>query len=131
MCIFCQIVAGEISADIIYEDEKTLAFLDNLPVHPGHILVIPKVHVINLEDVPETDLMAVSLTVKKMGALIKSRLGYEGYNVITNNDPVANQVIPHLHFHLIPRIKNDNLNIWPQTPYQKDELKEILEKLKA
>jgi histidine triad (HIT) family protein len=131
MCIFCKIIAGEIPAHRVYEDEKTLAFLDIMPVHPGHILVVPKHHAANLEEIEEGDLIAVSLTMKKMGRLLKEKLGYEGYNACTNNDPVANQEIPHLHFHLIPRIKDDGLGTWLQKPYNEGEAEEVLSKLKA
>jgi histidine triad (HIT) family protein len=130
MCLFCQIVAGEIPARRVYEDEKTLAFLDIRPVHPGHMLVIPKNHFNNLEEVEEDDLRAVILTVKKMGRLLKEKLGYEGYNVSVNNDPIANQEIPHLHFHLIPRIKDDGLNVWTHELYGEGEAEDILNKLK-
>jgi histidine triad (HIT) family protein len=131
MCIFCKIIAGEIPAHKVYEDEKTFAFLDIKPVHPGHILVVPKKHAANLEEIEEDDLAAVSLTMKKMGKLIKDKLGYEGYNACTNNDPVANQQIPHLHFHLIPRITGDGLNAWVQKAYDEGVAEEILSKLKA
>lgn len=131
MCLFCQIIAGEIPAHKVYEDKKTLAFLDINPVHPGHILVVPKNHSANIEEISEDDLMAVSLTMKKMGKLIKEKLAYEGYNACTNNDPVANQQIPHLHFHIIPRLKGDGLSIWPQRPYRKGEAEEVLAKLKS
>jgi len=130
MCIFCQIINGEIPAHKVYEDEKTLAFLDIKPVHPGHILVVPKRHFANLEDIEEDDLMAVSLTMKKMGKLIKEKLAYEGYNACTNNDPVSGQEIPHLHFHLIPRIKGDGLNAWTQKAYNEGEAEIIAAKLK-
>lgn len=131
MCLFCQIIAGEIPAYKVYEDEKTLAFLDIKPVRSGDILVVPKRHVANIEDIEADDLIAVSLTMKKMGRLIKEKLGYAGYNVSMNNDPVAGQEIPHLHFHLIPRIKGDGLRTWTQRSYNEGEAEEVLNKLKA
>ncbi|MCF7860436.1 HIT family protein [Patescibacteria group bacterium] len=130
MCIFCQIIADEIPSYKIYEDEKILAFLDIKPVHPGHILVIPKKHAQNIEDVSEEDLTAVILGVKKMGKLIKNNLNYPSYNVIENNDSAAGQEIPHLHFHIIPRLENDGLNHWSHREYNPGEAEEILKKLK-
>lgn len=130
MCIFCQIISGTIPAYKIYEDEKSLAFLDIKPIHPGHILVISKKHVANLEEIKEEDLQAVMITVKKMGKLIKEKLNYEGYNILLNNDPVANQEIYHLHFHLIPRVEGDALNSWPSGKYNEGEAEEILNKFK-
>lgn len=131
MCLFCKIIAGEIPAYKVYEDEKVLAFLDIEPVNPGHILVIPKKHVANLEEISEEDLMAVIVVVKKMGKLLKEKLAYEGYNVNENNDPVADQEIPHLHFHVIPRVKGEDKIIWPHCQYKEDEAENILEKLKS
>ncbi len=129
MCIFCQIIEKKIPAKIILEDEKTLAFLDIKPVNPGHILIVPKKHYASIEEISEEDLCAVSLMLKKMGKRIKEKLGYKGYNVNLNNDKLAGQEIPHLHFHLIPRLANDGLKLWPQNQYKEGEAEEILSKL--
>jgi histidine triad (HIT) family protein len=129
-CIFCQIVNGEISSIKIYEDEKTMAFLDVSPVNYGHTLVIPKEHYVNMEGVPEEELYAIITTVKKIGAAIKDGLNAPGYNIQENNDPVAGQVIPHLHFHIIPRVQNDGLRLWPQGRYGDSEAEEIAARIK-
>lgn len=129
MCVFCQIVKGDIPAYKVYEDEKNLAFLDIRPVNPGHILVIAKRHFINLEEIPSEDLAELILVVQKMGRLIKEKLGYEGYNVSENNDPVAGQEIPHLHFHVIPRIAGDGHVNWPHSSYKPGETEEILRRM--
>jgi len=131
MCIFCQIIAGELPAHKVYEDEQVVAILDIKPVHAGHILVLPKKHVANLEEISETDLSAVITVVKKIGGLLKEKLNYIGYNVVENNDPIAGQEIPHLHFHLIPRLENDGLNHWAHQEYKPGEAEEILKKLKS
>lgn len=131
MCIFCQIIAGELPAHKVYEDEQVVAILDIKPVHAGHILVLPKKHVANLEEISETDLSAVITVVKKIGGLLKEKLNYAGYNVVENNDPVAGQEIPHLHFHLIPRLENDGFNHWAHQEYKLGEAEEILKKLKS
>lgn len=129
MCIFCKIVSGELPSYKIYEDEKTLAFLNIEPTSIGHTLVIPKSHVANLEEISPEDLTAVILTVKKIGALLKTKMGVAGYNVSENNDPVAGQNIPHLHFHLIPRREGDNLPPWPKTECGPSDLEAITKKL--
>lgn len=131
MCIFCQIVAGEIPAYKVYEDEKIFAFLDIEPVQPGHILVLPKKHVANIEEVTEAELTALIIAVKKMGRLLKDKLGYEAYNIHQNNGPLAGQSVLHLHFHLIPRLPGDDLNHWPAREYAPGEADEILKKLVA
>jgi len=129
-CIFCKIVAGEIPSHKIYEDQDVLAFLDISPVHPGHALVIPKKHFDNLEEIDEASLAKVMNVVKKIGVALKAGLGYEGYNVQLNNDPVAGRIVPHLHFHLIPRLKDDGLRLWPQGKYEPGQAEEVAEKIK-
>ncbi len=131
MCVFCQIIAGEISAHKLYEDENILAFLDIKPVNPGHVLVMPKKHYQNLEDTPAEILSAVMAVVKKIGQLLKDKLGAAGYNVTENNDPVAGQIIPHLHFHVIPRHEGDGHPQWRQREYAPGEAEAILKQLSS
>ena len=83
-----------------------------------------------MEDIPEEDLKNLIVTVKKVGAALKKGLGITGYNVTENNDPVAGQIISHIHFHVIPRVADDNLELWPQGMYQEGEAEEIYEKIK-
>ena len=129
-CIFCKIIAGEIPSYKVYEDEFTLAFLDINPVNPGHTLVIPKKHFANIEEADEETLCRVIKTVKKIGESLKKNLATPGYNVLENNDPAAGQVVPHLHFHVVPRNLNDALNLWPQKIYKDNEAQEVLNKIK-
>ncbi|MBU1901912.1 HIT family protein [Patescibacteria group bacterium] len=129
-CIFCKIVAGEIPSYKVYEDEDTLAFLDIMPVNPGHSLVVPKNHYANFEDIPEEELCKIMKTVKKVGKALKDGLGVSGYNVMENNDPVAGQIIPHIHFHVVPRHEDDNFKLWPQRKYEEGKAEEALEKIK-
>lgn len=129
MCVFCKIVTGEIPSYKIYEDDATLAFLDIKPVNPGHVLVIPKKHYQNFEEIDESDLQAVILTVKKVGAIVKNRLGVSGYNVHENNDPIAGQAVPHLHFHIIPRVEGDGFSHWHGSDYLEGQAEEMVRKL--
>jgi len=131
MCIFCQIVAGDIPCYKIYEDKKVLAFLDINPLNPGHTLIIPKHHYQNLEQIPAKELTYLILIVKKLGKRLKERLGVEGYAVSMNNDPVAGQEVPHVHFHLIPRATNDGLTTWPRKQYKEGEAEKIAKKLRG
>jgi histidine triad (HIT) family protein len=131
MCIFCQIIAGKIPSYKIYEDDKTIAFLDIKPVNPGHVLVIPKNHVSNLEKINEDDLKALILVVKKIGQLLQDKLNCPAYNVILNNGEIAGQEISHLHFHLIPRFKGDGLKHFPHKEYTLGEVDEIVKKLRS
>jgi histidine triad (HIT) family protein len=130
-CVFCSIVAGKIPGYKIYEDERILAFLDISPVNYGHALVIPKKHAANLEEISEEDLMQVIIVVKKIGRALISSLGVSGYNVIENNNKVSGQLVPHLHFHIIPRLENDGLRHWPGGEYAAGEAEIYLEKIKS
>jgi histidine triad (HIT) family protein len=129
MCIFCQIVKKEIPAKIILENDLAMSFLDIKPVNPGHSLVIPKKHFSTIEEIPEEDLIAVVLMMKKVAQKIKDNLSYKAYNIQLNNDKIAGQEIAHLHFHIIPRLEGDGLKLWPQKKYQENQAKEILTKL--
>lgn len=129
-CIFCKIIAGEIPSYKVYEDEFTLAFLDINPVNSGHTLVVSKQHVINIEEASAEILCQAIATVKKVGLSLKNNLGVAGYHVGMNNDPVAGQVVPHLHFHVTPRQAGDGLKLWPQKKYATGEAEEVLKKIK-
>lgn len=128
-CIFCKIVKGELPSHKIYEDEDNLAFLDINPTSDGHTLVIPKKHFVNFEDIPAEELKKTILIVKKIGLALKEGLGVASYNVCVNNDLAAGQLIPHIHFHLIPRYKNDGLEPWPQASYPAGRAEEVSEKI--
>lgn len=129
-CIFCKIINGELPSYKVYEDEHTLAFLDINPVNPGHTLVVPKKHFADIEAASEEALIQIIQTVKKVGASLKKNLGTAGYNIQVNNDPTAGQIVPHLHFHLVPRLANDGLKLWPQKKYKTGEAEEVLNKIK-
>lgn len=131
MCIFCKIIAGEITSDIIAENDKALAILDIKPVRAGHILVMPKKHFASLEEIELDSLLAVASLLKEMGLLIKEKLQADSYNVILNNDKAAGQEIPHLHFHLIPRISGDELKLWSGKEYVEGEIEKVLAKYQA
>jgi len=128
-CIFCKIVAGILPSYKVYEDEDVLAFLDIAPVNHGHVLVIPKKHFANMEEIPEDILMKVLRVVKKIGLSLKRGLKYKGYNIVESNDPVAGQEVAHIHFHIIPRL-NKNEFSWPHKSYKEGEAQEVVEKIK-
>ena len=128
-CVFCKIVTGEIPSQKVYEDSETIAFLDINPVNPGHTLVIPKSHFDNIEEVPETVLCNVIMTVKKVGNALKKGLGIKGYNLQVNNDPIAGRIIPHIHVHIIPRREDDGLKLWPQGVYKEGESRQVADQI--
>jgi len=129
-CLFCKIVAGEIPATKIYEDEKSLAFLDIMPASYGHTLVIPKEHHANFDEVTPEVLCQTISCAQKVGRAVKSALDLEGYNVDIHNGEVAGQSVQHLHIHIIPRHKDDGLLLFPRSKYQDGEMEEIAGKIR-
>ena len=131
-CIFCKIVKKEIPSKVIFENEKCLAFLDISPISKGHTIVIPKIHSSTIEDILESDLIAVLKVVKKISIHIHNKLKIEGYNILQNNFKTAGQVIDHFHIHIIPRNEDDNrfkVNI-PREQVNENELDILLKDLK-
>ena len=132
-CIFCKIVDGQIPATKLYEDDKVLSFLDIMPAAKGHALVVSKTHYHTLLDLPHEELKEVMAVVQKVAAAIMTETpGVEGFNIIQSNYEVAGQVIPHLHFHIIPRHKGDKLNFaWEQGKAEKEELEQYAKTVKG
>jgi len=130
-CLFCKIISGAIPSYKIYEDDKTMAFLDINPVSKGHALVISKKHVRNLFDIPKEDLIAIIITIKKIAQILKEKLGADGINVLQANEEIAGQSVFHIHFHIIPRYKNDGLHLFPQKKYIKNDFEEVLNEIKG
>ncbi len=129
-CIFCKIAKGEIPAEKVYEDEETIAFLDIEPVAKGHTLVIPKKHFETMDEMDEETMLTTQKTVQKIAkALLKFN---QGYNVNQNNKPEAGQIVPHVHYHIIPRNKNKELLFtWPKIKISKEEMEEEKSKIKS
>lgn len=130
-CIFCKLITGKIPSYKTYEDENVIAFLDIQPVSHGHTLVVHKKHFSNIEDIGEEELCQLIKAVKKVAQGLKQGLGVAGYNIQLNNDPVAGQEVPHIHFHIIPRSEGDGLKLWKQGKYGKDEIDQVVEKIKG
>ena len=123
MCIFCKIVNKEINGYLVDEDNATVTFLDTAPLNKGHCLVIPKKHYEDLIDVPYEELMAVMKKVKQIAQAMKEELGADGVNVFQNNGKAAGQVVFHIHFHVVPRFENDEMNLknWKRKKYDREE----------
>ncbi len=128
-CIFCKIIRGEIPSHKIYETENTLTFLDIQPKTKGHLLTIPKKHHETIYDVPEEILFEIIKVNKKMSNLAKEKLKAKGVNIINSNEKTAQQEIPHIHFHTVPRYEEDGLNIWHREKKEEHDLKIIKEQL--
>ena len=124
-CIFCKIIKGEIPCDKVYEDEKTLAFLDISPVNKGHTLVVPKHHCKDILEAPDEELKQTILTVKKVAKAMVKAVNANGWNLGVNNGEAAGQVVFHSHFHIIPRLSTDGLKHWPHKNYSAGESKKV------
>jgi histidine triad (HIT) family protein len=122
-CVFCRIVAGELPATTIDEDERTLTFLDINPATRGHALVVPKVHAADLLAIGEQDLAACAHTAKRIARRQQALLGARGINLLNSCGAAAWQTVGHFHVHVIPRYDGDPLRLpWVPGPADADEL---------
>jgi len=127
VCLFCQIVNGELAARIVFEDDDCLAFLDHRPVFPGHCLLVPKQHYETLIDLPETLIEPVFGDVQLLARAVESGMQAHGTFVAMNNR--VSQSVAHLHVHVVPRRRKDGLRgfFWPRYPYKSDEEAETVQ----
>ena len=129
-CFFCKIVNNEIPCFQLFEDDLVKVFLDINPVSKGHLLVIPKQHFENIFTVPDNVLIRITQVCKKMALLCKEKLGATGVNIVNASGKDAQESVPHLHFHVVPRYKKDGLDLWFHGKSKDiDEVKEIQKKL--
>jgi histidine triad (HIT) family protein len=116
-CVFCAIIRGDEKAAIILETERLMAFLDHRPVFRGHTLLVPKLHVRLLSDLPADQVPEFFQTAQRLERAVEDGLGADGSMILINN--VVSQSVPHLHLHVIPRNFKDGLRFWlgPRHPY--------------
>ena len=118
-CIFCAIVAGDIPAQIVDEDERTVAFMDINPATRGHALVVPRRHARDLLEIDPADLEATVLAAQRLARRMPERLGADGVNLLNSCGRAAWQTVFHFHLHVIPRYQGDPLRL-PWTPAEGD-----------
>ena len=128
-CIFCKIVKGEIDSKKIYEDEKVLAFLDITPISKGHLLIIPKKHFENIYEIENSYLKEIISVAKIIAESLKKSLNAGSVNILHASGKDAQQSVFHFHIHLVPRYKNDGIDIWPKSDYKELNLDEIKNKI--
>jgi histidine triad (HIT) family protein len=122
-CIFCKIVAGELPATIVDEDERTIAFMDISPATRGHALVIPRAHAADILSVESEDLLAVALASQRLARRAKERLHADGVNLLNSCGAAAWQTVFHFHVHVIPRYEGDPLRLpWLPAPGDPGEI---------
>jgi histidine triad (HIT) family protein len=130
-CIFCKIIAGEIPAQKIAEDERTVAFMDINPATRGHVLVVPRRHARDLLEIDDEDLAATILAARTIAQRVKDRLDADGVNLLNSCGSAAWQTVYHFHVHVIPRYEGDPLRL-PWTPKEgnPDEIAAAAEELR-
>ena len=131
-CLFCRIASGEEAAEVVFEDELSLAFLDNRPLFHGHSLLIPREHHVTLADLPAKLLGPLFANAQLLSLAIPEAMGKPGSFVALNN--VVSQSVAHLHVHVVPRKKKDGLRgfFWPRTKYASEkEMEEVGASIRA
>lgn len=108
-CIFCRIVAGELPAEVVQQDERTVSFLDINPWTRGHAVVVPRAHSRNLYEIADDDLAATAVASRRLAERMRDRLRCDGVNLLNACEPAAWQSVLHFHVHVIPRYEGDPL----------------------
>jgi len=131
-CIFCKIIDGEIPEVKVLDEGLVVAFMDINPSSRGHMLVVPKNHAENIFEIPESDLATLIKAVKKCAGAAKDVLRAEGVTILQLNGKASDQIVPHLHIHVIPRWENDGLSVstWEMKPGDMEEIQDIARKIR-
>jgi histidine triad (HIT) family protein len=125
-CVFCKIIAVEIPAAVVFENDAVVAFLDVGPLARGHLLVAPREHYARLSMMPAPIFAQIATVIPSIGRALLEVTGAEGFNLLANDGSVAGQVVPHVHFHFIPRRSADGLGYrWNAGAYAAGEADEI------
>jgi histidine triad (HIT) family protein len=130
-CVFCRIREGQIPSTRVYEDDRTIAFMDINPLNEGHTLVIPRVHAATLFEADDADLGAALATAKRVAVAIRQALHPDGLNLLQANGAAAFQSVPHFHFHLVPRFTGDGKGFdWPMVAGDRGRIQAAAEKIR-
>ena len=131
-CIFCKIVAGDLPATIVAQDDRTISFMDINPATRGHALVIPREHSRDLLEVADEDLTACATAAQRLAKAQSARLGAHGVNILNSCGVAAWQTVFHFHLHVIPRYGDDPLRLpWVPGPGNLDEIVAAGEELRG
>jgi histidine triad (HIT) family protein len=120
-CSFCSVVKGDAQAHIVFEDDVSLAFLDNRPLFPGHSLLIPREHLETIWDLPDDLLATLFENARLLSRAVRDAMDAQGAFVANNN--IVSQSVPHFHVHVVPRNRKDGLRgfFWPRQKYESDD----------
>ncbi len=131
-CLFCEIADGNEPSEIVYQDGLAVAFLDHRPLFPGHVLLIPRRHIVTLAELPAADVAQFFQTVQRLEAAVERATQADGSFIAINN--IVSQSVPHLHVHIVPRRKKDGLKgfFWPRSRYRDDaHRREVADQIRA
>ena len=129
-CVFCSIVTGDVEAHVVLDEPDFVAFLDTRPLFKGHVLLVPREHVVTLPDLPAGLRDGFLAAAQRLATAVVDGLGAQGSFVAMNN--IVSQSVPHLHLHVVPRTKGDGLRgfFWPRTKYADGEAATFAERLR-
>ena len=129
-CVFCEIVSGMRPAHVVLDEPATLGFLDTRPVFKGHVLLVPREHVVTLPDLPARLRDGFLAAAQRLATAVVDGLGAQGSFVAANN--VVSQSVAHLHLHVVPRTRGDGLRgfFWPRTKYAPGEAASVADRLR-
>lgn len=130
-CVFCEIIDKATASYIIYEDEEYIAFLDKYPISIGHTLVLPKKHFERVNELSQKEFCELYARVHALNRLITSKLGATASHISVNDGSAANQLIPHVHVHIIPRSENDSAGFTARKFLRAEQMEEIRKKLET
>ena len=133
-CVFCEIVAGREPAHVVLDDEVAMAFLDLRPLFPGHTLLVPRLHVETLAELPSNLVEPYFSRAQRLSAVMEAPLGMDAAGSFVAMNNRVSQSVPHLHTHVVPRNRKDGLRgfFWPRAKYASDaEAAEVASRLRA
>jgi histidine triad (HIT) family protein len=124
-CGFCAVLRGEEKVTLIHENDRVMSFLDHRPLFHGHVLLIPKIHVLLMSDLPADRVQEFFMEAQRLERAVEAGLEADGSMILINN--IVSQSVPHLHLHVIPRRKKDGLRFWlgPRRPYNTEHPAEV------
>lgn len=130
-CVFCRIVNGELPSDTVYEDERHIAFLDINPFSKGHTLVCPKAHGETIWDMNERDIGELFMVASKVSKAVVEATGADGFRFVQNNGEAANQVVAHVHVHVIPIAMHQKGRVMDRMKFSREEMLETAGKIRS
>jgi len=130
-CIFCRIRSGRAPSHIVYEDSKYIAFLDAYPFSRGHTLVCPKEHGETIWDMKENDIAELFQVASRVSKAVVAAVGADGFRFVQNNGEAANQVVAHVHVHVIPIRMEDKERFAGRRSFTKEEMEETAQAVRA